>query len=730
MQKLLMIILSALLFLSLALGVLFLFSFTQKGNTMLQPYIKEALEEKIGLPIEVKSFNLEFGTVRLTFLIDNQALVQVTSDYDLLDLSFDGLYQVSAKEFSYEEVTLGKADLKGDFKGVGKEIDVRGEGRALGASMNYSFKMMNQAAQKIILQIKGAQLAGVLKLVGKPALAQGKIDIEVNMPNIGEETAEGYGHMMLHEASFNRPLVKKLYGYSLPEKNDINAKSEAKLHGDFVEITGELRSDLFNVLMKETVFNVNTQALKGTYALDVKDMGIVTKNKLSGAFMATGNVEVEKGQVLLTGNSTSFDGVLRFSVAKSAKVTLENLSLQKILPLFKQVVYAKGKVSGTLLMNDISGQSGEYDLRIDKGTLLAKEFAKKMEVEISELNQFSLISTGKIDKEKLTANTTLHSTLANMTFSSLKYDFKDKTLISNYEAVLHDIRLVLPKAKVQKGEKISANGVLKFKEILSVSGEIKTPFGNITLKNIEYDEKGKSVKSAYVVDIPELKQLEPYIDKKLYGPMVLQGVFSKEKMLKLTGNTTSLGGKIDYTLHGNDLQSTITAVPLLNILGVLGHKQNFLGEAFGKGRYDLKEKSGVVDLDIRSFQIKSSSLTNTIKMFLGKDPARIMFTSTKFHADIKKKITTYTLLATGTRSSITIRDGKINKVTNQHSANFTLVYEKYTVHGKIKGSADNPDVTFDTNTILKEQLSSGKLKEKLEKALGGKAEKFLKGLSF
>ena len=123
--------------------------------------------------------------------------------------------------------------------------------------------------------------------------------------------------------------------------------------------------------------------------------------------------------------------------------------------------------------------------------------------------------------------------------------------------------------------------------------------------------------------------------------MVLKGAFFKEKMLKLTGKTTSLGGKIVYRLHGKELRSTIIAVPLLNILGFLGQKKNFLGKAFGEGTYNIKQKSGVVDLDIRSFQIKPSTLTHTIKMFLGKDPARIIFSSTKFHADIKKKITKY-----------------------------------------------------------------------------------------
>ena len=117
-------------------------------------------------------------------------------------------------------------------------------------------------------------------------------------------------------------------------------------------------------------------------------------------------------------------------------------------------------------------------------------------------------------------------------------------------------------------------------------------------------------------------------------------------------------------------------------------------------------------------------------MFLGKDPARIIFSSTKFHADIKKKVTYYTLKAQGSRSSFKILNGSIDKRSNTHRANFTFVYETYTIHGKIKGSADDPKITIDTSAILKEQLSNEKIQKKIEKALGEKAGKFLRGLNF
>ncbi|MEA2048981.1 MAG: hypothetical protein U9O64_11125 [Campylobacterota bacterium] len=214
------------------------------------------------------------------------------------------------------------------------------------------------------------------------------------------------------------------------------------------------------------------------------------------------------------------------------------------------------------------------------------------------------------------------------------------------------------------------------------------------------------------------------------GIAMLGNIFSEKKQINFRGSSSSLGGEVAYKFQENVLYTVLTDVPLVNILRLLEYKESFLGETYGKGWYDVKQKYGVLDLDIHSFQIKPTRLTETITMLLGTDPTRIIFSSTKLHAVIDDKVLTYTLLASGTSSTISIRDGTFNRSTKQHHARFTLVYEKYTLHGTIKGSAKNPEVTFDTQTLLKEQLSGGKLQEKLEKALGGTAGKLLRGLSF
>jgi len=175
MNKLLTIILSMLLFVLLTIAGLFLFTFSQTGNEMLKPYVKQELEEAIGMPVEVKKFSLESGKSSLDFVINKQAVVNVVSQYSLWDQSFDGIYQIKADKFSYEDMQFTKVELKGNFKGVEEDIYVDGKGTALEGKADYSLNIIDDVAQKILLNLKGAQFAEVLQLNGHPALAEGKI---------------------------------------------------------------------------------------------------------------------------------------------------------------------------------------------------------------------------------------------------------------------------------------------------------------------------------------------------------------------------------------------------------------------------------------------------------------------------------------------------------------------------------------------------------------------------
>jgi len=654
------------------------------------------------------------------------------------------------------------------------------------------------------------------------------MDVDINMPDISEDVREGYGHIVIDKAYFNNTLVKKLYGYALPEKSYLNATMDARLKGENIALSANTQSNLFALEIKDARLNIPSKEMVSDYHLDVKDMRILSQNKLAGTFKVEGEVKVKDKEVKVTGQSHSLGGNLHFSLGETSKITFEKLALKKLLSLTKQVPYATAEMSGTVVLNDSSMNSGSYDLHLDKGRIEPQTMVKEFGYKIPQNNNFLLDSSGKIANKKLSAKVILDSTLADMTLPNLKYDFEDKTLFSNYNLLLHDVKVFVPEAKVAKNTKISAKGVLKFTDRLHISGEteslgksvtfdydsktakidadelfvqkilalsglpmyvkgtldskvvldklqpldgtfsfksinlvtqakvmkkwigkplrlkiaadtsgtlkkgkayidtkIKSAMANLFLTKMIYDIQNNIFTSHYLLKIPNLRKLYPLTDKKLNGPLLLEGELSQKKVFKVTGATKSLGGVINYTLNGDALRSKISKVPLENILWTLGYKKNFLGKAYGSVTYHLKNKTGVVDLKIASFQIKPSSLTKTLTMLIGKDPSRIIFSSTKFHANIKGDMVRYSLHAKGTKSAIDITNGRLNKANNKHTAKFNFVYKKHHVYGQIKGTLDNPIVIPDTSAFIKKKVEG-----ELEKVLNKKATELFKNFSF
>ena len=707
--------------------------------------------------------------------------------------------------------------------------------RRLDANLVYSLHVIDKIPQNIVASMKGVSLAEILELAGQPPLAEGKIDLDMNMPDIGEEFAKGYGKIVLNKAFFNAPIVKKMYDLTIPNESHMTANVDMNLKGNILNLLANAQSNLFDLKVADASIGLNDKKVHASYDMDVKEMGILTQNKLAGPLKVVGKVGLEDKDYHIEGATHSLGGRLLFKIAKTSKLYFENLELAKILKLTKQPAYADGMLSGS---GDIDKEfkSGRYDVKIEKGQFGAKSIEKAFGYQIPEVNNFTFTSTGKIAKKVLDAEVSLDSSLSEMKFTGLVYNIEKKKLNTEYDLFLPNIGLLIPDNKAVKRGYISAKGTLSFDKTLKVEGTTKglgekldfvydgktatvdarnlflekllslsalpryvkgklstnvnvtnidtldgtftltgndlvtqpeemekligkkldmkialeskgtlkaavayantklnTSIGKFNFDDTVYNTKEGTFKSKYVIDIPDLKKTYTLIEQKLYGPMVLTGEISQDKILKVTGSTASLGGKVNYTLVGDNLKGTIDKVPVENILGLLGQDKLVQGNAYGTVTHNIKTKVGVVDIDIKSFQIKPSSTTNTVKMFIGKDPARIIYNSTKLHAKLNGDVTRYTLTAKGSHSSIEVTKGKIDKVNDKHTAKFKFVYEKYVVTGNIAGTVDHPSIVIDPSALMQSKTGE-KIQKELDKALGGDMGKavggFLKGMKF
>lgn len=377
MNKLLLILLSVILLILLTITGILFFAFSPSGNDMLKPYIKKQLEEKIGLPVEVHKFTLDVGKTGVVIRINKQADVEIVTQYDLLAQSLNGIYRVNAKNFQYEDMLLRQVNLQGQFKGVAEDIVIDGKGTALDANLVYSLRVLEQKPQNIVANMMGVSLSEILELAGQPPLAEGKIDIDINMPDIGEEFAHGYGHVVLNNALFNADIVKKMYDLTLPKESYVTGNVDMKLKGNSLDLLANAKSNLFTLKIEDASIALKDKKVLASYVMDVKEMGILTQNQLSGALKVLGKVEVDNEKYHLKGSTHSLGGALLFNIGEASQFHFENLELTKILHLTKQPMYAKGLLSGRCDI-DKDMESGRYDLQMQKGQFDAKSIEKNL----------------------------------------------------------------------------------------------------------------------------------------------------------------------------------------------------------------------------------------------------------------------------------------------------------------------------------------------------------------
>jgi hypothetical protein len=819
-------ILSILLFVLLLITGTFLFLFSSTGDETFKPYLKQMIEEKSGLPVEVKTYRLRAGKLELDLLVDGHLHLQTTARYDLFSRTFEGVYRVRADDFRYEEIFLKEADIRGRYKGVAEDIFIQGKGTLLNAPASYQLRLIDTLPQQIVVNAKDLPLQELLKLASQPPLAKGKVDLSVDMPQIGEEGAKGKAHLVVKDALFDRILIKKQYGMDVPKGSLLTAQADAMLAGKKILFDATGNSSLFSFALKQGRYQLDGGRLKGSYVADVKEMRLFSRNRLHGPFRIVGNIEGQGEALKITGESRSLGGVLQFQKAQKTTLVLKALSLSKVLRFTGQPAYAQGVLNGEVLLDDPAGEKGSYRIDLEKGALNAKVIRKRLGYRLPEKNRIRLHSAGRIDGGKLKADVVLVSTVADVRLKTLAYDLKAGTLKTPYRVTIHDLERLTVGDRPRKGKAVVIEGDLAYTQTLSLKGEVKglgkrtvfsyngtraevdaagvylgrilalagmpryldgrvdaevkmtdigqqngtfsldakslqtvpeqmkkllgkpvkmkiavsakgemkhhkayadatvkMPLGSLKLSNAVSDLRHQTFTAKYHMDIPNLKKLAQVSDIRLYGALALDGMVTFNKVLKVTGKTRSLGGSVAYTLVGNRFHATVTSVPLPNILKLAGYPQSFLGSVSGKADYHLQTRKGVVNLKIASFQIKPSDLTRMLAPVLGKDPARIIFKTTTFHARINKDIVTYRLLAKGSHSAIEITDGWVNQKSRQQKAKLKFVYGKYTVYGTIRGTTEHPKIYLDTSKLIKE-----KLEKKLEKKWGKEAGVLLKGL--
>ncbi|MBT8343334.1 MAG: hypothetical protein KJO45_01315, partial [Sulfurovum sp.] len=381
MNKYLKITLISLLMLVIALsGILF----TQQGNDLVKPFLKAELEKQVGLPVDVNLYKLRYDNTELKITIDNALNVDVESIFNLLGLSFDGIYTIYANNFVYNGINLKQANINGEFKGVPDDLYVNGKGNTFNAPLNYYLRVLEGDAKEVTIQLKDMNISDMLALAKQPAVANGKVDANVTIPTMAEGELNAHGIIHFNGMSFNDALIKKLYKVSMPEAMKVDGIVDANVTDTEIIGGADMKSNILNVNLQNAQFNTKTKYLSSDYMVDIlnlKSLSDMLRTKLDGALVLEGHVEKDK-ILNLTGVTRSLGGEINYTLLdKNLSSSIVAVPVKNMLQMFRFPAFVDAHASGALGY-DLLSKKGHTKLALEKFKLASNKMTKSVKMMI------------------------------------------------------------------------------------------------------------------------------------------------------------------------------------------------------------------------------------------------------------------------------------------------------------------------------------------------------------
>ncbi len=265
----------------------------------------------------------------------------------------------------------------------------------------------------------------------------------------------------------------------------------------------------------------------------------------------------------------------------------------------------------------------------------------------------------------------------------------------------------------------------------SLDGKLKTTLANLFLKEGKIYIKSKKVETNYTLDVPKLSKLEPIIGKKLRGTLKSTGVAEFDKEVKISGNSKSFGGDINYILKGAKLDAKIVSVPLTNIFHTLIAPKIFEGMIFGDVTYDLTTSKGKIDTKIETVKLLPNQVTDILKNYANINLTKERYNQTTFTADLDDNLITFDFDAKSKKSYIVVKEGLVEKEKNTIDTKFDIKIDGKDFSGVIKGDMKKPKVKLDSSKYLKQKVSKEigkfidkKISDKTKQKVTDKLKKF------
>ncbi|MDQ7042884.1 MAG: hypothetical protein Q9M34_05065, partial [Sulfurimonas sp.] len=335
-------------FILVILMAIYTIAFTVFGNGIVAQKIESEIREATKLDAKLSTFTLSMSDFKIVLELSKSNKVTLIGNYSLFSQAFNIAYRVNFE--AVEELKnltnaplVGRIFTEGKVKGNMAFIEVDGLSDIAKSDTTYHIELTNLDPTSIIAKVQKADLASLLRLGGQSAYASAEVNLDVNFKNITPHKLDGDILLKTINAKIDTALMKKDFNITLP-KTSFVLNLGAKLHGDDIDYTYKLNSNLANITSGGKIIP-QPLSIDINYGVDIQELAVlqpITGAALRGAFKTKGIVLGTKKSILVKGTSdiggsdTTYKVALKEFQPQSVLATIKGAKLQKILYMLGQ----------------------------------------------------------------------------------------------------------------------------------------------------------------------------------------------------------------------------------------------------------------------------------------------------------------------------------------------------------------------------------------------------------
>ena len=237
--------------------------------------------------------------------------------------------------------------------------------------------------------------------------------------------------------------------------------------------------------------------------------------------------------------------------------------------------------------------------------------------------------------------------------------------------------------------------------------DIKSPVGNIIVKEGYFHKSRKEAKANYAIEIEELAYFQNLLKGSNYqGDFFTSGSIHYDEELSIKGRTKKFDGVTQYSYSKDKLDITLEGITLLKLLKFFSYPSLLDAKVYGVIDIDLKDKMVFLNTQLKETRFRRTKMRDMILNSTGIDVLAGVYDKSSFVGGYQNSVLHSTLKIDNGVKHLYLTNTRMNSKNNHINSDFELQVDGEKVYGEIYGTLQEPEVSINVQKLLKRKLGN------------------------